>query len=620
MHRSFVLTLLVYLGSSIGIAAVAIGQRPPDELRVLTYNIHHAEGTDGKLDVGRIGSIIRSVDPDLVLLQEVDRNVSRSGSTDQLSELAESTGLEFVFGGNLDLQGGQYGNAVLSRLPIIKSRNTSLPVLDGGEQRGLLTTQVSFMGRPLTVMATHLDHRRNDEERLASVEVINDLALKHENKPMILGGDINATRDTRVLESLRSKWTLAGPLNKTIPAAIPNRQIDYVLFRPTDAWQVVDSRVLDAPVASDHRPLLAVLRFRESSSARQERWSAREEVLSVTDSDGHVGRAESIQQWQPRRAAIQRGVETIMGRLPSISRDEPPAMKVLEEVDCGSYVRRLISYQTEPECWTPAYLCVPKRLLDEQGVKASSVLCLHPTEDTIGHKVVVGLGGKPNRQYGSELAERGLVTLSPSYPLLANYQPDLESLGWRSGTLKAVWDNLRGIDLLASLPYVDDRAFAAIGHSLGGHNAVYTAVHEPRIQVVVSSCGLDSYQDYYGGDASKWEPGKGWTQIRYMPELARYQNRLADIPFDFHELIALLAPRHVMINAPLHDSNFRHESVKALTEQARGVYALHGHANRLQVEHPDCDHDFPTATRQRAYRLIEEILPSIVNSTPVPAP
>src|SRR5262249_22077145 len=140
------------------------------------------------------------------------------------------------------------------------------------------------------------------------------------------------------------------------------------------------------------------------------------------------------------------------------------------------------------------------------------------------------LGGRPNRQYASELADRGYVALAPNYPRLARYQPDLKALGWQSGTLKAVWDNIRGLDLLESLPFVKPGSIGAIGHSLGGDNAVYTSVFDPRIKVIVSSCGLDSFLDYYRGDDKVWLPEKGWTQTLYMPRLAAYRGRLAEIP------------------------------------------------------------------------------------------
>ncbi len=232
------------------------------------------------------------------------------------------------------------------------------------------------------------------------------------------------------------------------------------------------------------------------------------------------------------------------------------------------------------------------------------MLCLHPTDNTVGHGVVVGLGGKANRQYASELAERGFVTLSPNYPLLAKYQPDVKGLGWQSGTMKAIWDNIRGLDLLDSLPYVKSGRYATIGHSLGGHNSVYTALFDDRLKVVVSSCGLDSYLDYYNGVESVWFPEKGWCQLRYMPRLADYRGRLEEIPCDFHELIGALAPRAVFIAAPLKDSNFRHDSVDRVVAAARPVFELLGAPQNLEVAHPDCDHDFPDAMREKAYALI----------------
>jgi pimeloyl-ACP methyl ester carboxylesterase len=312
--------------------------------------------------------------------------------------------------------------------------------------------------------------------------------------------------------------------------------------------------------------------------------------------------------WLKRRAEILRGAKTVMGKLPGQEKRCPLDAKVEEEVDCGSYVRRFVTYASEPGSRVPAYLCVPKSLLNGDGKKAPGVLCLHGTDNVVGHGVVVGLGGRPNRQYASELAERGFVTLAPNYPLLAKYQPDVNALGWQSGTLKAVWDNMRGLDLLESLPFVKASAFGTIGHSLGGHNSVYTAVFDDRIKAVVSSCGLDSYLDYYDGNEKNWFPEKGWCQTRYMLKLAEYRGHLQDIPFDFHELVGALAPRHVLIVAPLKDSNFRHDSVDRVAAAAREVFKLYGHEDHLRVEHPDCDHDFPTEMRQLGYELFDRVL------------
>lgn len=344
-----------------------------------------------------------------------------------------------------------------------------------------------------------------------------------------------------------------------------------------------------------------------ATAADPRRRLPRDQLLVYRGPDGKPVAVKSPEDWAKRRAEIVRGMETVMGKLPGDSKRCPLEMKTESEEDCGKFVRRFVTYASEPDCRVPAYLLIPKDVLQEKK-KVPAILCLHGTDNVIGHGTIVGLGRRPNRGYAKELAERGYVTLAPNYPLLAKYQPDLKKLGWESGTLKAVWDNKRGLDLLESLPYVDGAKMGAIGHSLGGHNSVYTAVFDDRLQVVVSSCGLDSYLDYYGGDEKNWQPEKGWCQTRYMRKLADYKGRLEDIPFDFHELIGALAPRHVLLIAPKKDSNFRADSVDRIVAAARPVFRLLGHADRLHVEHPDCEHDFPPEMRAAAYRLFDKVL------------
>jgi len=333
----------------------------------------------------------------------------------------------------------------------------------------------------------------------------------------------------------------------------------------------------------------------------------RENLLLFRAADGSPAVVKTVADWEKRRADVVRGMESVMGKFPTADRRGPLDLKVESETDARSYVRRLVTYNASPGGRVPAWLLIPKAVLDGKA-KAPAVLCLHPTDNNIGHDVVVGLGGKANRAYAVELAERGYVVLAPSYPLLAKYQPDLKALGFESGTMKAVWDNSRGLDLLESLPFVEGKRFGAIGHSLGGHNAVYTAVFDARLVAVVSSCGLDSYSDYYRGDAKNWEPERGWCQTRYMRKLADYKGRLADIPFDFHEMIGAIAPRCVLIVAPTRDSNFRADSVDRIAAAARPVFRLHGHTDRLRVEHPDCEHDFPAEMRETAYKLFDAVL------------
>jgi hypothetical protein len=333
-------------------------------------------------------------------------------------------------------------------------------------------------------------------------------------------------------------------------------------------------------------------------------------LLLFRDAGKTVHPVKTAADWEKRRAEIIAGMRAVMGPFPGNDRRGRLDLKVIEDVDAGAFRRQLITYQSDGDIPTPAYLCIPKDVLAGKR-KAAAVLCLHPTDSTHGHKVVMGLGGRKGRAYGKELAERGYVTLSPSYPHLAAYYPNLGGQGFISGTMKAIWDNSRGLDLLTSLDLVDARrGFGAIGHSLGGHNAIYTAVLDKRITVVASSCGFDSYQDYYGGAERVWYFGKGWCQIRYMPRLSDYRGKLKTIPYDFQELLGALAPRPLFVNSPLGDGNFRHQSVDRCAKAARPIYRLLGAEKRLVIRHPDCGHDFPPEMREEAYRTIDSVLRS----------
>ena len=278
VRRCLLLPVLVFLFGWLAPAILA--DDSPQRLRVLSYNIHHGEGVDGVLDLPRIARVIRSVDPDVVALQEVDQNVERTGTVDQPTELARLTEMEVVFGANIELQGGHYGNAILSRLPIVRHTNHRLPSRDDGEQRGVLAAELSLPGtdappgtdtRPgtdtppgtdksLAFLATHFDHRRDDRERLASAKAVDMIVSRKPRKPTILAGDLNDVPASRVLGALGGAWkrTNDEPL-PTIPVDQPTRQIDYILVRPAERWRVIEVRVLEESVASDHRAIFAEL-------------------------------------------------------------------------------------------------------------------------------------------------------------------------------------------------------------------------------------------------------------------------------------------------------------------------------------------------------------------------
>ena len=292
-----------------------------------------------------------------------------------------------------------------------------------------------------------------------------------------------------------------------------------------------------------------------------------------------------------QRPELLRRMQEVMGPLPGPEKRCDLDVRIEEEIDCGTYTRQFLTYQSEPGSRVPAFLLVPKNASNALGV-----LTLHQTH-ALGQKVVVGLGESPNDEYGVELVRRGFVCLAPAYPLLANYAPDLKKLGYQSGTMKAIWDNMRGLDLLESLPYVRKGKFAAIGHSLGGHNSLYTAAFEPRLKAVATSCGFDSFRDYMNGNI------RGWTSERYLPKLLDYP--LDRLPFDFPDVLAAIAPRAIYISAPKGDSNFKWESAGRVAGAVRPVFELYQAGNRLILEHPDVGHVFPREQRERAYRVFD---------------
>jgi pimeloyl-ACP methyl ester carboxylesterase len=230
------------------------------------------------------------------------------------------------------------------------------------------------------------------------------------------------------------------------------------------------------------------------------------------------------------------------------------------------------------------------------------MLALHQTIG-IGKGEVVGLGGSPNLHYGRELAQRGYVVLAPDYPSFGDYPYDFQDSRYVSGSMKGIFNHLRAVDLLQSLPQVDGQRIGVIGHSLGGHNAMFAGVFDERLKVVVASCGWTPFHDYYDGKIA------GWTSDRYMPRLrTAYALDPDRVPFDFYEVVAALAPRGFFSNSPTGDGNFAVAGVRKGEAKAREVFSLLGAADRLQIRYPECGHDFPADVRREAYAFIDRVL------------
>ncbi len=253
------LRLLTFLA----LAASAFATQPVT-LRVMSYNLHHGEGLDGKLDLERIAKVIADAKAEIVGLQEVDRGVERTQKRDLPTELAKLTGLTVQFDKNIAHQGGDYGNAVLTRFPIMRAKNTHLKSFANGEQRGVQQLVLDVHGREILFMNTHLDARREPAEREHSATELRVIVAAAGTMPVILVGDFNAAPAApsiaAVREFLTDSWTtLSKEPGFTIPVKKPNKRIDYIWITPASITPV-KMTVLHSE-ASDHLPIVAELRL-----------------------------------------------------------------------------------------------------------------------------------------------------------------------------------------------------------------------------------------------------------------------------------------------------------------------------------------------------------------------
>jgi endonuclease/exonuclease/phosphatase family metal-dependent hydrolase len=252
------LRCLLLLLSALSLSAAS----PGGGIRVMSWNLHHGVGEDGKLDLVRIAAVIREQQPDLVVLQEVDRNCRRSGSADQAAELARLTGLTAAFGKAMDHDGGEYGQAILSKHPLGDTRVHRLP--GEGEPRIAFEASVTVDDRSLRLVSVHLDHQQ-DARRLKQAEFLK-AALEEHPGPVILAGDFNDVPDSIVMNSF-SGWSAAAKREPrlTCPADAPEVEIDHVLLRGLKAVSPV--AVLPEALASDHRPLVVTVSLEQGAPA-----------------------------------------------------------------------------------------------------------------------------------------------------------------------------------------------------------------------------------------------------------------------------------------------------------------------------------------------------------------
>ncbi len=330
----------------------------------------------------------------------------------------------------------------------------------------------------------------------------------------------------------------------------------------------------------------------------------KQNLLHYLDPQGNRHPIENKSDWSIRRSHTLQNMQRVMGPLPELPTN-PLEVQVLETETLPQVLRKKITFVSElvegkPDR-VPAYLLIPHSL--QGGSSAPAVLCLHQTI-RIGKAEPAGLGGSSDLDYALELARLGYVTLAPDYPRFGDYQINPYALGYASATMKGIVNHRRAIDLLQTLPEVDPERIGVVGHSLGGHNALFLAAFDSRVRAVVTSCGFNAFRHYCGGDLT------GGSHQGYMPRIAqRYGSEASRMPFDFTEVLGILAPRPVFISAPVGDHNFEIAGVKECIQSALPVYErLFKSSDRLVWQHPEVGHEFPPQVRREAYGFFEEWL------------
>jgi len=256
---------VIFLTASIPI--LSLSQDIPDSstaVRVLTFNIYHGATMKGDFDLDLIAGVIKAADPDLVALQEVDFMTRRARGYDLATEFGWRTGMASLFGRAMPYDGGEYGEAVLSRYSFISSRNIPLPYTGNNEPRAALeVTTVLPTGDTIIFIGTHFDHTGNEADRVLQAKRINEI-LVGMRYPVILAGDLNAEPGSVPIMLLEDYWGSAydkGAPIPTYPSGVPAKKIDYVMYYPKERWRVISSEVIQDSVASDHCPHLVVLQL-----------------------------------------------------------------------------------------------------------------------------------------------------------------------------------------------------------------------------------------------------------------------------------------------------------------------------------------------------------------------
>ena len=329
---------------------------------------------------------------------------------------------------------------------------------------------------------------------------------------------------------------------------------------------------------------------------------------------GDLGQGSPITspaQWGKKRQLIkEKWVRDLLGDFPP---KVPLDIQIRGTIEYSGYTQKELDYVTEPGDRVNAYLLLPKPLA--QSLPA--IIALHPTS-IHGAASIIGLAEDQNWWYARELVRRGYVVLAPDiltageriYPGRSAYDsrpfyvihPNWSMMG------KMLWDHMRSVDVLQTLSFVDPKRVGAIGWSLGAHNTGFLTAFDDRIAVAVTDGGMSMMAgnpNPYGWCRQENTSGSFVDQFFYMPKLRPYLDS-GLVPFELHEIQALIAPRPYFDMNSVGSDNWA--AGIAASRKVRRVYELYGKPDRLEYHVYDGPHGFRPDMRQAAYEWLDHWL------------
>ncbi len=231
-------------------------------IKVLSFNILHGATTRGDFDLGAIAKVIIEANPDFVAMQEVDYKTNRAKKYDLVTELGYRSKMAPLFARAMHYDGGEYGEGILSKHTFLSTRNVDLPYIPGDEPRAALEiTTILPSNDTISFIGTHLDHLKSPQNRIMQTRKINQV-FSSNPYPTILVGDLNAEPRSVPIKILEEMWIASytrDELKFTYPSDQPTKKIDYVMFYPANRWKVIETKVIQDTIASDHCAYLVTL-------------------------------------------------------------------------------------------------------------------------------------------------------------------------------------------------------------------------------------------------------------------------------------------------------------------------------------------------------------------------